>query len=535
MNKSILTASLVILMTMFALPASAQNPYLPLWEYIPDSEPYVFEDPDRPGKFRIYIYGSHDSLIKEYCGLEQVAWSAPVEDLTNWRYEGIIFKSVYDAKGNQLNPGGKGDLLYAPDIAERIENGRKVYYFYPNNQAGGRQNMVAKSNRPDGPFVVCNWDENDPRKTVGPLNFDPGVFIDDDGRVYGYWGFEQSFCAELDPTTMATVKSGAKIIKDMVSNYKQDGVFRFFEASSMRKIEDKYVFIYSRWTEEGEFGLPSTNYTLAYAYSDNPLGPFTYGGTIIDGRGRDTDDNGKVIPTATPGGNTHGSIAQINGQWWVFYHRQTGTTEYSRQAMVAPIEVKVEKGKGGKVTITEGEYTSEGFQTEGLNPENKTAAGIACYYVGPKPATQEYPHFIFSGSYMQPTYLDLKSCEGPFSQKQPFTPLVNNTDGSTVGYKYFNFSRLAGKKDVSIRFNLIPQGVHGTIIIMVGGPTRVKGGKVIGALDIKADAPKVLTEMVTSIDTKYFTSKKQPLFFVFSSATKEKSICEISDFQFFHK
>ena len=32
------------------------NPYLPLWEHIPDGEPYVFEDPDQPGKYRVYIY-----------------------------------------------------------------------------------------------------------------------------------------------------------------------------------------------------------------------------------------------------------------------------------------------------------------------------------------------------------------------------------------------------------------------------------------------------------------------------------------------
>ena len=528
----------ILLFALFAFHfslLSAQNPYLPLWEYIPDSEPYVFEDPDRPGKYRVYIYGSHDSLIKEYCGLEQVTWSAPVEDLTNWRYDGIIFKSVYDRDGKQLNPEGKGDLLYAPDVVERVENGRKAYYLYPNNQAGGRQNMIARADRPDGPFKVFNWDKADPRKTVGPLNFDPGILIDDDGRVYGYWGFERSYAAELDPVTMATVKPGTKIVNDLVPNYKQDGVFRFFEASSIRKIEDKYVFIYSRWTEEGEFGLPSTNNSLAYAYSDNPLGPFTYGGTIIDGRGRDTDDNGNPIPTAHPGGNTHGSILQINGQWWVFYHRHTGTDEYSRQTMVAPIEVKVEKGKGGKVTISEGEYTSEGFTTDGLNPLNKTAAGIACYYTGPVRAYNEYPRFIFSGSYVKPVRLDLTSYTGPFSLKQPAAPVVNNTDGSTIGYKYFNFSSLVGKNGVSIRMNLIPQGIDGCVTIMVGGPTRAKGGKVIGTLDIKADAPKVLTEMATSIDTKYFTSKKQPLFFIFSSDTKEKSICEVSDFQFISK
>ena len=63
----------------------------------------------------------------------------------------------------------------------------------------------------------------------------------------------------------------------------------------MRKIKDKYILIYSRMTSEGEFGLPSSNYTLAYAYANSPLGPFKYGGTIIDGRGRDYDIDGNPV------------------------------------------------------------------------------------------------------------------------------------------------------------------------------------------------------------------------------------------------
>ena len=91
----------------------------------------------------------------------------------------------------------------------------------------------------------------------------------------------------------------------MISGRNQPGRFKFFEASSLRKIKDKYVFIYSRFTEDGEFGLPTSNYTLAYCYSDNPLGPWTYGGTIIDGRAREKDEQGNVIASAVPDGNTH--------------------------------------------------------------------------------------------------------------------------------------------------------------------------------------------------------------------------------------
>ena len=53
---------LIIVLAVCGFYANAQNPFLPLWEHIPDGEPYVFEDPDKPGSFRVYIYGSHDNL-----------------------------------------------------------------------------------------------------------------------------------------------------------------------------------------------------------------------------------------------------------------------------------------------------------------------------------------------------------------------------------------------------------------------------------------------------------------------------------------
>ena len=59
--------------------ANAQNPYLPLWEHLPDGEPRVFEDPDHPGKYRAYIIGSHDLTYTAYCGSDVRMWSAPVE------------------------------------------------------------------------------------------------------------------------------------------------------------------------------------------------------------------------------------------------------------------------------------------------------------------------------------------------------------------------------------------------------------------------------------------------------------------------
>ena len=514
----------------------AQNPYLPLWEYIPDGEPYVFEDPDMPGQYRVYIYGSHDSEVTSYCGREQVVWSAPVDDLRHWRYDGIIFKSELNAVGDSLNQNGKGDILFAPDVTLKIgKDGKKEYYLYPNNQGRKRNGMIARSDRPDGPFTVCNWNAEDPNTVDGVLAFDPAVFVDDDGRVYGYWGFGISNGAELDPATMATVKPGTEVVTNMVSGYRGEGIFRFFEASSMRKIKDKYVFIYSRMTADGEFGLPESNYTLAYAYSDNPLGPFTYGGTLIDGRARGVDEQGRPVATAVFNGNTHGSLCEINGQWWVFYHRQTGTDQYSRQAMVAPVTVQVEEGKGGRVTISEGEFNSEGFCIEGLNPLNKSAAGWACYLTHPKPDTEKFPNFFFSGSYVQPTRLDLNSYQGPFNLKEPFCPVVNNTAGSTVGYKYFNFDHTAGASHIDLLMHLQPLGIDGKIIVLVGGPSVARGGRVIGELALGKGMEQQATTIQIPVDALRGIKGKQALYFLFTSPTADQSLCTLYDFQFVAK
>jgi len=518
------------------------NPFMPLWEHIPDGEPYVFEDPDQPGKLRVYIYGSHDDLVTEYCGRNQVVWSASVDSLNRWRYDGTILVVDKNRDGEPFDSAGTADVLYAPDVTVVTDStGKKTYYLFPNDQAGSRNGLIAKSDRPDGPFEVCNWSKDDANKADGILQFDPAVFVDDDGRVYGYWGFERSMAAELDPTTMATVKPGTKVVEDMISGRNQPGRFKFFEASSIRKIKDKYVFIYSRFTEEGEFGLPTSNYTLAYCYSDAPLGPWTYGGTIIDGRAREKDEQGNTIASATPDGNTHGSICEIrstsgrsqgeNSQWYVFYHRQTGTNEYARQAMVAPITVKVETGKGGKVEISEGEYTSEGFATNGLDPFERHSAGIACWYTGPKPATHEWPNNTFYGSYVASGYGTDSKFDAPYDLRNNTNDVVNNTDGSIVGYKYFNFDGVEDE-DLRLLLNLTPEGIDGTIDIMADRPWVSQGGQLLGSISLRADMPQTPTELSADLKGTDKLQGKHAIFFVFKSDTKEQSLCKLHNFVF---
>ena len=95
----------------------AFNPYLPSWEYTPDCEPYVFGD-------RVYSYGSHDrfnSLM--YCLNDYVCYSAPVDDLSDWRYEGVIYKKTDDP----LNKEGLA-CLYAPDVTQGSDGRYYLYY-----------------------------------------------------------------------------------------------------------------------------------------------------------------------------------------------------------------------------------------------------------------------------------------------------------------------------------------------------------------------------------------------------------------------
>ena len=285
----------------------AGNPYLPLWEHLPDGEPRVFEDPDNPGHYRIYIIGSHDVSFRGYCGPDIRAWSAPVEDLASWRDEGPIFT-------HQVR--GRWDTMFAPDLVEvKRPDGKKEYYLYPHSRGRNREAMVAKGNRPDGPFTPINLTEDRSRTVRGStMGFDPAVYIEtitkrDDPdyeigfRAFGYWGFQRSTAGQLDQNTMYSLRPGTTAIDRFIpagSRYgvvrdpqgteyphvypDQDlGAFNFFEAASIRKIGNKYVWVYSGYSGP-DYGLSSTNSALRYAYGDSPLGPWRSGGVLVDSR-----------------------------------------------------------------------------------------------------------------------------------------------------------------------------------------------------------------------------------------------------------
>ena len=135
----------------------------------------------------------------------------------------------------------------------------------------------------------------------------------------------------------------------------------FFEGASMRKVNGKYYFVYSSWL----------NHELCYAVSDKPDEGFIFGGTIVSNgdvglNGRCTEERLNMT------GTTHGSIININDNWYVFYHRLTHKSDYSRQSCAEKITI----GKDGR--IGQVEVTSCGLNGGSLKASGEYPSVIAC-------------------------------------------------------------------------------------------------------------------------------------------------------------
>lgn len=436
------------------------NPYMPLWEHIPDGEPRVFTN---NGEERLYVYGSHDMLKTEYCGTDYVVWSAPTDDLTDWKCHGVCYRS------------SDGSPLYAPDVVEKDG----IYYLYAAEGRGSRI-FVAKSETPWGPFT-------DPVKTE--LGFDPGVLVDDDGRVYAFWGFCAAYAAELCDD-MATIKTGTFRVQPIGccnvpwrnGNLPYDPVDSFFEASSPRKVGNKYVYIYSKRYEGylPEYGIigPCSGF-LSYQYSSSPLDGYVWGGDISLNAGEIlTTDEGREHTFRW--GNNHGSIVCVKGKWYVFYHRQTGRDEYSRQAMLEPIEVAFGKDGNpyiGKVIYENGEpiasvpveMTSQGAHTDGIDAYKIISAGYTCHISRAK------------GAYIVAVYDEIESVTAP---------VADIPSGGVVGFRYLNFGDVSPKTvtveaesecelTVNVRINSRDGEIIATVVI--------EKGKTEADADVKAN------------------------------------------------
>lgn len=373
----------------------AFNPFLPLDTYIPDGEPHVFGD-------RVYLYGSHDKEGgNTFCMLGYEVWSAPVDDLGNWTSSGIVFSPKDTPYYCEERP-----YLYAPDCV-RGNDGRYYLYCCPagDKGKGGYDGpiLVAVSDAPDGKFTYLGEVKHpDGTPFQDCVLFDPAV-INDGGviRLYGgtgLWGGMQItrrnrfvmakiasavyhrptevFGGENDPLgpfmlvlddDMMTVRSCTPHILPVPSKTNGFLGHAFFEGASIRKIGDTYYFLYSS----------ERNHELCYATSKYPDRGFVFGGTVVSNGdvgflGRKQKD--RLNHTGT----THGGIEKIGGKWYVFYHRQSHGSDYSRQACAEPIEI-LEDGSIPQVPIS-----SCGLNGGPLRGEGEYPAVICCHLTNGK-------------------------------------------------------------------------------------------------------------------------------------------------------
>lgn len=434
------------------------NPYLPLDTYIPDGEPHVFGE-------RLYVFGSHDKEGGEgFCLLPYEVWSAPVDDLSDWTCHGVSYRAEQDPTRDERHSD-----LYAPDVVQG--NDGRYYLFYAlAGKAFTGLIHVAVAEKPEGPYEY-HGELHNPDGTPFERNvtFDPGV-INDNGtiRLYYGWGLAALQMAGISGLKRRLMKPLLRIVEKKLFDKtsaqikrEKDGLqgaftvtladdmltvtseprkiapyqleatgtdfegHAFFEASSIRKIGETYYFIYSS----------EVNHELCYATSRFPDRDFRYGGVIVSNgdigfAGRKPED--RLAMT----GNNHGSIECVNGQWYIFYHRQTHKTSYSRQGCAEPITILPDG------SIPQVEMTSCGLNGGALAASGEYPAVIACNLTN-----GHMPHI---DQRMKDPDIPTVTHEGDMR----FISGIKN--GTLIGYKYFLFR---GETKLSLRYRAKGSGI----------------------------------------------------------------------------
>ena len=502
------------------------NPVLPSFEHIPDAEPRVFGG-------RVYVYGSHDDGYLEstsYCMEDYVTWSAPLDDLNDWRFEGYIYAHNKDPYARMIlesaNPGLFTNwALFAPDVIE--VNGKYWMYYGVGLTRSGL--AVAVSDSPTGPFEYVGrvrypeiakpvgWVDNVDLLDDGDMAYVHGVsghsdaaqlydpaMLYHEGRLYMYFAQGQMRMVELDVSDMRTVLP----VKGKEGNdpalpdtyYMTSSMLAVSNGPSIRVINGKFYLAY--YSATGGNGM-------SYAIADDPWGPFEAKGRLV------THGNigyqGQTISTAFSG-NTHGGMLEVDGVWHIFHHRQTGGGNRGRQMCVERLEMD-ENG-----LFAQAEFSARGFNAGGMDAYYRWPAYMANYITRPgrlAPGTQADSPLLRLEEHPDG---DEDYSNDNKKILQVFRNLRND---AVVGYSSFDFgNEELTEAECIIEFS--PEG-KGTIDVILDHPDN---GTVIGTINIDSD----------EVGWQEFKAKLKPLkgehsvYFVFH--TSDTVLGKFSFFEF---
>lgn len=262
-----ITALLLALISCFY--SNARNPIIQT-KYTADPAPLVHND-------TVFLYTSHDENTAERFQMQN--WLLYTStDMVNWTDHGQV-ASLYDFKWADkaiTGWGGFDNGAWAPQCIER--NGK--FYMYCPVQGRGIGVLVADN--PYGPFT-------DPigKPLIGDKydSIDPTVLIDDDGQAYLYWGNPNLWYVKLNKDMISF--DGEPIKDPSIAKVKdQPDPFHYQEGPWAYKCNGKYYMAYaSTCCPEG----------IGYAMSNSPTGPWTYGGSIMDGDPRSSGNHPGII------------------------------------------------------------------------------------------------------------------------------------------------------------------------------------------------------------------------------------------------
>ncbi len=257
------------------------NPVFPGW----------YADPEiRIFNRQYWIYPTYSAPYNEQVFLD--AFSSP--DLINWtKHEHIL---------DTLNVKWAKQAVWAPSI---VEKGGKYYLFFGANDIQNDQQYggigVAVADRPEGPFKDYLGKPLVDKFHNGAQPIDQFVFKNKDGAyylIYGGWGHCNIARLNNDFTGFIPFKDGT-VYKEITPKGYVEGSFMFLK-------DGKYYFM---WSEGGWTG---PDYSVAYAVSASPFGPFQRVGKIL-----------QQDSTVATGAGHHSVIhVPATNNWYIAYHRR---------------------------------------------------------------------------------------------------------------------------------------------------------------------------------------------------------------------